>query len=474
MNNLTDEQHYQHLQSLPINDLQTLLTFAGQSRTGKRQELIDRCHVLIKSSITIREKCEELHNKRHGLGEKQTIPYPRDSTNTLRTGHHQMHSNQHQNIDIRFAPFTFNEDLCVISTPHTVASSKQSSNAPQSLVNFYFLLSAQQASDVATSTFFNSDQSKVEYRKQILLRFTTIGGDSMNNGINAPDKLPPNLYVIVNNRVVPLPQPKPTAKPNSDVIRPGRPIDITEYCRLCPLISNLIEISWFTQDLTVPTPTYVAAVVLTERKTVPQLLARLNRSSAVRPSIETQRTITQILSAPQTPQGSDNDLEVASTSLRLPLECPAMRIRMRMPGRAITCKHVHCFDLEGYLRMNEKKPTWLCPVCNKPALYTDLFVDQFFIDVIGKCPTDTKAIEYEPNGQWKACGEEKQSRRAQREKEAFKAALAAKNTNGKSMADNDNSPTEDSDDERSRTKSIERPTAPAAQDDIPIIELDDD
>jgi hypothetical protein len=43
----------------------------------------------------------------------------------------------------------------------------------------------------------------------------------MNNGINAPDKLPPNLYVIVNNRVVPLPQPKPTAKPNSDVIRPG-------------------------------------------------------------------------------------------------------------------------------------------------------------------------------------------------------------------------------------------------------------
>jgi len=76
--------------------------------------------------------------------------------------------------------------------------------------------------DVATSTFFNIDQSKIEYRKQILLRFTTIGNDSMNNSINAPDKLPPNLYVIVNNRVVPLPQPKPTAKPNSDVVRPGK------------------------------------------------------------------------------------------------------------------------------------------------------------------------------------------------------------------------------------------------------------
>lgn len=146
MNNLTDEQRYHQLQSLPINDLQTLLTFAGQSRTGKRQELIDRCHNLIKSSITIREKCEELHNKRFGQGDKVTIPYPRDATNTSRSSHHQLHSNQQQNIDIRFAPFTFNEDLCVISPPHTVASSKQSASGPQSLVNFYFLLTAQQAS----------------------------------------------------------------------------------------------------------------------------------------------------------------------------------------------------------------------------------------------------------------------------------------------------------------------------------------
>ncbi|CAF0997018.1 unnamed protein product [Rotaria sordida] len=475
MNNLTDEQRYLQLQSLPINDLQTLLTFAGQSRTGKRQELVDRCHALMKSSMVIREKCDELHNKRFGQGEKPTIPYPRDSTNTLRTTHHHLHSNQQQNVEIRFAPFTFNEDLCVISPPHAIAPSKQSANGTQSLANFYFLLTAQQASDVATSTFYSTDQSKIEYRKQILLRFTTIGGDSTHNGINAPDKLPPNLHVIVNSRAVLLPQPKPTAKPNSDVIRPGRPIDITEYCRLCPLISNLIEISWFTQDLSVPPPTYVAAVFLTERKTVPQLLARLSRPSAIRPSIETQRTITQILSASQTPQGIDNDLEVASTSLRLPLDCPAMRIRMRLPGRAVTCKHVHCFDLEGYLRMNEKKPTWLCPVCNKQALYTDLFVDQFFIDIIGKCSSDAKAIEYETNGQWKAVGEEKLSRRAQREREAYKAAQAAKNTNGKSTADIDHSGDDDSNDERALTKSTERPTTTNnAQDDIPIIELDDD
>jgi hypothetical protein len=153
MNNLSDEQRYLQLQSLPINDLQTLLTFAGQSRTGKRVELVEKCQALIKSSTTIREKCEELYNKRFGQGDLTTIPYPRDSTNTLRSTHHHLHSNQQQNIDIRFAPFTFNEDLCVISPPHTVASAKQSANGPQSLVNFYFLLTAQQASGLTLCVF---------------------------------------------------------------------------------------------------------------------------------------------------------------------------------------------------------------------------------------------------------------------------------------------------------------------------------
>ena len=127
----------------------------------------------------------------------------------------------------------------------------------------------------------------------------------------------------------------------------GRPVDITEYCRLCPLISNLVEISWFTQDISIPLPTYIASVFLTERKTVPQLLARISRPSAVRPCNETQRAIVQTLSAQQTSHEMDDDLQLASTSLRIPLDCPAMRTRMRLPGRARTCKHVHCFDLEG-------------------------------------------------------------------------------------------------------------------------------
>lgn len=87
---------------------------------------------------------------------------------------------------------------------------------------------------------------------------------------------------------------------------------------------------------------------------------------------------------------------------------------------------------------------WLCPVCNKTAVFADLFIDQFFIDIINKCSANVKAIEYESNGQWKVIEEEKLSRKAQREKEAIKAG---KVTNGKSSVDTNQSGDYDFDDE---------------------------
>jgi hypothetical protein len=147
MSNLPDEHYLVQLKSLPINDLQLLLTFAGQSRTGKRHELLEHCYALIKTSKIIREKFEELYNKRFGQGDIPTIPYPRDLKNTLKTTHHHSHLHQQQsNIDIHFLPFTFNEELCIVSQPQPIPPMKHLPNGSQGLVNFYFVLSAQQAS----------------------------------------------------------------------------------------------------------------------------------------------------------------------------------------------------------------------------------------------------------------------------------------------------------------------------------------
>ena len=57
-------------------------------------------------------------------------------------------------------------------------------------------------------------------------------------------------------------------------------------------------------------------------------------------------------------------------------------MRMTMPCRPTTCDHLQCFDASLFLMMNEKKPTWTCPVCDSPAKYEDLMVDGYFEEVI--------------------------------------------------------------------------------------------
>ena len=55
---------------------------------------------------------------------------------------------------------------------------------------------------------------------------------------------------------------------------------------------------------------------------------------------------------------------------------------MTLPCRASTCDHLQCFDADLYLKMNEKKPKWVCPVCNKPAYFEHLFLDGFYIQLL--------------------------------------------------------------------------------------------
>ena len=59
------------------------------------------------------------------------------------------------------------------------------------------------------------------------------------------------------------------------------------------------------------------------------------------------------------------------------------KMRMTIPTRASTCRHLQCFDCPTYLQMNERKPTWNCPVCDKPAEFDNLTIDgwEWFIAV---------------------------------------------------------------------------------------------
>ncbi len=53
--------------------------------------------------------------------------------------------------------------------------------------------------------------------------------------------------------------------------------------------------------------------------------------------------------------------------------------------------------------MNERKPTWNCPVCNSKAFYTDLLIDGYFEEVMDSkdLPADENEVILEADGSWK-------------------------------------------------------------------------
>lgn len=52
--------------------------------------------------------------------------------------------------------------------------------------------------------------------------------------------------------------------------------------------------------------------------------------------------------------------------------------------------------------MNERKPTWNCPVCDKAALYENLVIDGYFQEVIAshKLTQDDNEIQLHKDGSW--------------------------------------------------------------------------
>ena len=63
------------------------------------------------------------------------------------------------------------------------------------------------------------------------------------------------------------------------------------------------------------------------------------------------------------------------------VSCPLGKMRMSYPCRPSTCGHLQCFDAMLFLQMNERKPTWQCPVCDAGAMYDTLLVDGYFQEV---------------------------------------------------------------------------------------------
>ncbi|XP_058802189.1 E3 SUMO-protein ligase PIAS3 isoform X2 [Phymastichus coffea] len=266
---------------------------------------------------------------------------------------------------------------------------KPSSLMPQGTMRiqentFIFHLTPQQATDISSSRDCRQG-SKMDYTVQVQMRFCL-----QETSCEQEDYFPPNINLKVNGKMCPLPNPIPTNKPGVEPKRPPRPVNISPLVKLSPTVGNQVTVSWSADY----GRRYAVAVYLVRKLSSSELLSRM-KNRGVKHSDYTRGLIKEKLN-------EDADSEIATTSLRVSLACPLGKMRMSTPCRASTCSHLQCFDASLFLQMNERKPTWNCPVCDKAALYDNLTIDGYFQEVLNsnKLLPDVNEIQLLQDGSW--------------------------------------------------------------------------
>lgn len=95
----------------------------------------------------------------------------------------------------------------------------------------------------------------------------------------------------------------------------------------------------------------------------------------------------------------DNDFELASETVSL--TCPCSMVRIQTPVRSTSCKHVQCFDLFSFLKLQQHVPLWTCPICDIPILYKKkLRVDFFFKSLLESVSDKYDLVVLKPDGSY--------------------------------------------------------------------------
>ncbi|XP_048875188.1 E3 SUMO-protein ligase PIAS2 isoform X2 [Brienomyrus brachyistius] len=401
--------------SFRVSELQVLLGFAGRNKSGRKHELLLRALHLLKSgcSPAVQIKIKELYRRRYPRTTESLPDFSSlkssvfaasivDPDLSLTTGNsHGSSTGTHTSVylhetkprmdmqqpappippvhpDVQMKSLPFYDVLDVLIKPSSLgASSIQRFQEKY----FIFALTPQQVREVCISRDFLPGGRR-DYMVQIQLRFCLA-----ETSCPQEDNYPNSLCVKVNGKLFPLPGYAPPPKNGVEQKRPGRPLNITSLVRLSSAVPNQISVTWAPEI----GKTYSVSVYLVRQLTSSLLLQRL-RMKGIRNPDHSRALIKEKLTA-------DPDSEIATTSLRVSLMCPLGKMRLTVPCRAVTCSHLQCFDAALYLQMNEKKPTWICPVCDKKAAYESLIIDGLFMEILNDC-SDADEIKFQEDGTW--------------------------------------------------------------------------
>lgn len=424
---LTDSALKSLMRSFRLTDLQTLMIFAGKNKAGRKTELLDRaCELVDKTNgdakKRLSEKIQELstamyksissapsvnpYSANYQPNETST-PSTNDSQDSTFGGIPPLHlpsngsssrydsgnSYHYNSYNTNHLMYPTYPDVKLRNLPFYKIEAvlmKPSSLQPKGLARFQeqtssFHLTPTQASDCNRSQY-RTTSGRSEFKQQIQLRFSLL-----ETSCEQDDNFPSSVCVKVNGRLQTLPNPIPTNKPGVEPKRPPKPIDITALCKLSSTVPNFVNVTWAVEVGS----GYTISVYYVEKLSSTDLMDELKKKGK-RHSDYTRALIKDKL--------SDKDNEIATTSCKVSLACPLGKMRMTTPCRSSTCDHLQCFDASLYLMMNEKKPKWQCPVCNKSALYENLLIDGYFTDVLTskQLPHDEHEIVLQSDASWES------------------------------------------------------------------------
>ncbi|XP_060857943.1 E3 SUMO-protein ligase PIAS2-like [Metopolophium dirhodum] len=296
---------------------------------------------------------------------------------------------------IKFKKLPFYEVIDVVLKPTFLAGTNKCSfqNVPKGMKEAEFKLFV--PTEAINIVAMNRDISsgKQDYPYQFQIRISQLV-EPMSNEVT--DFMPLGLHIRLDGKTCPLP-PKTDTRPGAESRRSPRPINCTQLVKLSPITPNIIKINW------VDTLNYVMSMYLVKRISSETLIQRLQDKGG-RNSEETKKYIIEKL--------ADVDPDLATTSYRFSLVCPLSKTRMKIPAKSIHCDHLQCFDASTFILMNEKKPTWMCPTCNKACMYDDLQIENYFLEVVSspKLKESSKEIEFLADGTWIVFKEKKKTK----------------------------------------------------------------
>ncbi|KAJ1350075.1 hypothetical protein KIN20_005785 [Parelaphostrongylus tenuis] len=374
--------------SMRVNELQTVLSMFKMPKLGKKQELIQRCTELLRTpsvQFQVASQVKLLVGKNARVSPYQipvrgyVPPSNGAAINGNSTAYTQyrgsqlmppMHSSALQQCRVlrNLVPMDlpFFDVHQILLDPMELPSVLSGVKTPCKQ-SFSF--------SVPRERLGNWSQSAPLPRFEIQLRFFQVPQNY--NSQELADDFPLNCIVRIEDQLVQLPAVIPTNKPNVEPKRPSRPVDITQNCDKRTWAVAVYLVHRLTSEILRDRATGDAACPLYENK---EAVNHWQEEHVTRDVIRARLS-------------GSNDDEIAMAQLKISLLCPLSRTRITLPARCKKCSHLQCFDLYNYLQMNEKRPTWRCPVCSDWAPYKQIIIDGYFKTLLAN--VDEHAIEVE-------------------------------------------------------------------------------